>query len=142
KALRTGRDERAAQTLFDRHARLVRRILVRTLGPFHDVEDHVQETFAAFFRQLRDLRDPDATRAFLVSSHRSLASPRRETEDRVPWRSWPSRPFATSPVRSWQATQCAPRSCSRYCSASTRRRRPPPRHTFGTAWLRIPRSSP
>jgi len=66
-ALRTGRDERAAQALFDRHASLVRRILARTLGPFHDVEDHVQETFAAFFRQLRELRDPAATRAFLVS---------------------------------------------------------------------------
>jgi RNA polymerase sigma-70 factor (ECF subfamily) len=53
--------------LFDRYAPLVRRILARTLGPFYEVEDHVQDTFIAFFRQLRTLKNDDAVRPFLVS---------------------------------------------------------------------------
>jgi RNA polymerase sigma-70 factor (ECF subfamily) len=58
---------RAAAELFDRHGPLVRRIFARTLGPWRDVEDHVQETFLAFFRELPGLRDDAAARAFLVS---------------------------------------------------------------------------
>ena len=47
---------RAAGELFDRHAPVIRRILARTLGPSRDVEDHVQETFLVFFRELPGLR--------------------------------------------------------------------------------------
>jgi len=65
--VRAQRDQRAAGILFDRHAPVVRRILTRTLGPFHEVEDHVQETFVQFFRQLGSLRNDDALRAFVVS---------------------------------------------------------------------------
>jgi RNA polymerase sigma-70 factor (ECF subfamily) len=57
----------AAGKLFDRHAALVRRILMRTLGPGPDVEDHVQDAFLCFFRELSGLRDDSAVRAFLVS---------------------------------------------------------------------------
>lgn len=67
RALRGGTDRQAAATLFDRHAPLVRRVLTRTLGPFLEVEDHVQETFSAFFRQLKVLQNEEAVRAFLVS---------------------------------------------------------------------------
>jgi RNA polymerase sigma-70 factor (ECF subfamily) len=65
--VRRGADQRAAGILFDRYAPLVRRLLQRTLGPFHEVEDHVQETFIAFFRQLRTLKNDGAVRAFVVS---------------------------------------------------------------------------
>jgi RNA polymerase sigma-70 factor (ECF subfamily) len=58
---------RAASELFHRHAPVVRRVLARTLGPFPDVDDHVQETFAAFFERIEALRSDDAARAFLVS---------------------------------------------------------------------------
>jgi RNA polymerase sigma-70 factor, ECF subfamily len=66
RALRAG-SRHAPGELFDRHAPMVRRILARTLGPWCDIEDHVQETFLAFFRGLRGLRDEEAVRAFLVS---------------------------------------------------------------------------
>jgi RNA polymerase sigma-70 factor, ECF subfamily len=65
--LRDQVDPQAAVRLFDRYAPLVRRILARTLGPFLEVEDHVQETFVTFFRQVRTLRNEEAVRAFLVS---------------------------------------------------------------------------
>lgn len=65
--VRVGGDQRAAGILFDRHAPVVRRILTRVLGPFHEVEDHVQETFVQFFRQLGGLKNDDALRAFVVS---------------------------------------------------------------------------
>jgi hypothetical protein len=43
-------DRQAAGLLFDRHAPMVRRLLARTLGPFRETEDHVQE---AFFHRIR-----------------------------------------------------------------------------------------
>jgi RNA polymerase sigma-70 factor (ECF subfamily) len=61
------KDSHAGGMLFDRYAPLVRRILVRTLGPFYEVEDQVQDTFVAFFRQVETLKNTDALRAFLVS---------------------------------------------------------------------------
>lgn len=65
--VRDSGDQRAAGLLFDRHAPVVRRLLTRVLGPFYEVEDHVQETFASFFRQLGGLRNDDALRSFVVS---------------------------------------------------------------------------
>jgi RNA polymerase sigma-70 factor (ECF subfamily) len=65
--LRDEVDPHAAVRLFDRYAPLVRRILARTLGPFLEVEDQVQETFVAFFRQVKTLKNDEAVRAFLVS---------------------------------------------------------------------------
>ena len=58
---------RAANELFDRYASLVRRVLTRTLGPHHDLEDHVQEAFFVFFRRLNDLENASSVRSFLVS---------------------------------------------------------------------------
>jgi RNA polymerase sigma-70 factor (ECF subfamily) len=66
-AVREDRSDAAARVLFDRYAALVRRILQRTLGPAREVEDQLQETFLAFFRQLGELRSDGSARAYLVS---------------------------------------------------------------------------
>jgi RNA polymerase sigma-70 factor, ECF subfamily len=58
-------DEGAAGAVWERHAPLVRRVLRRSLGPYEDVEDLVQESFLRFFRCLGELRDPAALRSFL-----------------------------------------------------------------------------
>ena len=63
---RANADRQAAGLLFDRHAPLVRRLLARTLGPFRETEDHVQEAFFTFFQRIGTLRDDAAWRPFLV----------------------------------------------------------------------------
>jgi RNA polymerase sigma-70 factor (ECF subfamily) len=60
-------DARAPREIWRRFAPLVRRIVRRTLGPEHDVEDVVQDVFLLLFDKLPGLRDPAALRAFLVS---------------------------------------------------------------------------
>lgn len=60
-------DARATREIWRRFAPLVRRIVRRTLGPEHDVEDVVQDVFLRLFDKLPGLRDPAALRAFLVS---------------------------------------------------------------------------
>jgi RNA polymerase sigma-70 factor (ECF subfamily) len=57
----------AVLLVWDRHAALVRGVLRRSLGPGNDVEDLVQEVFLGFFRNVGDLENPAALRAFLVS---------------------------------------------------------------------------
>jgi RNA polymerase sigma-70 factor (ECF subfamily) len=64
--LRGGRRE-AMESLWRRHAGMVRGILRRMLGPDQDVEDLLQDTFIHFFRQLPSLRDPRALRMFLIT---------------------------------------------------------------------------
>lgn len=58
--------EAAIGLLWNRYSRLVRGLLRRSLGPQHDVEDHVQDVFLRFFAQLQRLRDPAAVRSYLV----------------------------------------------------------------------------
>jgi RNA polymerase sigma-70 factor (ECF subfamily) len=65
-ALRRG-EEWAAAALWDRFAPLVRRILFRGLGPGHDVEDLVQETFLRLYRKLPELREVEACQGFVVT---------------------------------------------------------------------------
>jgi RNA polymerase sigma-70 factor (ECF subfamily) len=60
-------DPRAPRVLWDRYARLVYRILRRSLGQQHEVEDLVQEVFLHLFRRLPTLRDPRTLPAFLVT---------------------------------------------------------------------------
>jgi RNA polymerase sigma-70 factor (ECF subfamily) len=60
-------DARAPREIWRRFSPLVRRIVRRTLGPQHDVEDVVQDVFLRLFDKLPGLRDPNALRAFLVS---------------------------------------------------------------------------
>lgn len=64
--VRLGSDVHAAGILFDRHAPVVRRVLTRTLGPFHEIEDHVQDTFVSFFKQLKQLKNDEAVRSYLI----------------------------------------------------------------------------
>jgi RNA polymerase sigma-70 factor (ECF subfamily) len=56
----------AIAALFDRYARLVRRMLTRTLGTSHDVEDLAQETFLTIIRRCPTLRDVDAFDSFVI----------------------------------------------------------------------------
>jgi RNA polymerase sigma-70 factor (ECF subfamily) len=55
----------APTVVWDRFSTLVRGILRRSLGR-DDVDDHVQEVFLRFFRQISTLRDPDVLRSFLI----------------------------------------------------------------------------
>ena len=60
-------DPRAPRVLWDRHARLVYRILRRSLGQQNDVEDLAQEVFLHLFRRLPTLREPRTLPAFLMT---------------------------------------------------------------------------
>ena len=60
-------DPRAPRVLWDRHTRLVYRILRRSLGQQNEVEDLVQEVFLNLFRKLPTLRDPRTLPAFLIT---------------------------------------------------------------------------
>ena len=59
-------DEVAAAEVWRRYAPVLRSVLRRSLGPYEDVEDHVQEVFLRYFRQSAELRDFGALRSFLV----------------------------------------------------------------------------
>jgi RNA polymerase sigma-70 factor, ECF subfamily len=56
----------AIAELFDRYSRLVRQMLIRTLGDSFDVDDLMQETFLTAVRRASTLRDPDALSSFIV----------------------------------------------------------------------------
>jgi RNA polymerase sigma-70 factor (ECF subfamily) len=56
----------AIAELFDRYGGLVRRMLTRTLGTAHDVDDLAQETFLTVIRRCRTLRDVDAFDSFVI----------------------------------------------------------------------------
>lgn len=56
----------AIAELFDRYSRLVRRMLIRTLGSDFDVDDLMQETFLTAVRRAPTLRDPGALSSFIV----------------------------------------------------------------------------
>jgi RNA polymerase sigma-70 factor (ECF subfamily) len=78
-------EEWAAAALWDRFAPLVRRILFRAMGPGHDIEDLVQETFLRLYRKLPGLRETDALKSFVVT----IATRVLQTELRSRWfRRW------------------------------------------------------
>jgi RNA polymerase sigma-70 factor (ECF subfamily) len=56
----------AIAELFDRYGGLVRRMLTRTLGTAHDVDDLAQETFLTVIRRCRTLRDVEAFDSFVI----------------------------------------------------------------------------
>jgi RNA polymerase sigma-70 factor (ECF subfamily) len=56
----------AIAELFDRYAGLVRRMLARTLGSSHDIEDLAQETFLTVIRRCATLRDLEAFDSFVI----------------------------------------------------------------------------
>jgi RNA polymerase sigma-70 factor (ECF subfamily) len=55
----------AARCVWTRYSVLVRRLLIRSVGPT-DADDLVQESFLRFFRLVHKLRDADKLRSFLV----------------------------------------------------------------------------
>jgi RNA polymerase sigma-70 factor (ECF subfamily) len=57
----------APKVAWTRFAPLVRRILRRSLGPQHDVEDIVQDVFLCLFERVHTLRDPVALKAFVIA---------------------------------------------------------------------------
>ncbi|HEX4334998.1 MAG TPA: sigma-70 family RNA polymerase sigma factor [Polyangiaceae bacterium] len=58
-------DPAAPGLIWERYARLVRGVLRRSLGE-DEVDDHVQEVFLRFFRQVDGLRKPGSLRCFLI----------------------------------------------------------------------------
>ena len=58
-------DPGAHAAIWDRYSPLVRRILIRGLGPGSEVEDQLQEVFLRFYRNRALLRDHAALRSFL-----------------------------------------------------------------------------
>ena len=61
------RERYAPGALWRRFAPIVSRILRRTLGPGHDVEDVAQEIFLCVFEKVSLLREPTALRNFVIS---------------------------------------------------------------------------
>lgn len=59
-------DSRAQGEIWDTYAPVLRGVLRRSLGPWSDVEDGLQEVFLTFFRVAGTLRDPSALRPFLI----------------------------------------------------------------------------
>src|SRR5690242_4482496 len=67
-------DPSAHTAIWDRYHPLVRRVLRRSIGPGHDVEDQVQEVFLRFYRNRALLRNPAALRSFLFGITLRVAS--------------------------------------------------------------------
>lgn len=59
--------ERAASTIWYRHAPAVRRTLARSLGPDQAIEDLLQDVFMGFVKSAAKLEDPSNLRSYLVS---------------------------------------------------------------------------
>jgi len=61
------RDPQGPRVLWQRFAPMVFRMLKRSLGPGHDIEDLAQEVFLCVFDKVRGLREPKALKAFVIS---------------------------------------------------------------------------
>ena len=61
------RDPRAPRVLWQRFAPMVFRMLRRTLGADHDLDNLAQEVFLCVFEKVRALREPKALKAFVIS---------------------------------------------------------------------------
>jgi RNA polymerase sigma-70 factor, ECF subfamily len=57
----------APRVAWVRFSPLVRRMLRRSLGPKHEVEDVVQNVFLCLFQRVHTLRDPLALKAFVIA---------------------------------------------------------------------------
>jgi RNA polymerase sigma-70 factor (ECF subfamily) len=57
----------APAAMWTRFAPMVHRMLRRTLGPGHDIEDVVQDVFMCVFQKVGGLREPRALRGFVIS---------------------------------------------------------------------------
>jgi RNA polymerase sigma-70 factor (ECF subfamily) len=57
----------AAEEVWNRHARSVRRLMIRALGPRPEVDDLTQEVFMRVFSRIGSLRDARALREFVTA---------------------------------------------------------------------------
>ncbi len=64
----------AAGMLYDRHARTVRGVLLRAMGPDQELEDLVHEVFVQFFASPAALREPEKVGSFLFGVAVRVAS--------------------------------------------------------------------
>jgi RNA polymerase sigma-70 factor (ECF subfamily) len=60
-------DPRATREAWRRFGPLVRRLVIRMLGPQADLDDMTQEVFITFFDRVKTLRDPCTVSAFIMS---------------------------------------------------------------------------
>jgi RNA polymerase sigma-70 factor (ECF subfamily) len=70
-------DREAFARLFDRHARLVRAVVVAVSGDFGSVEDLTQETFLRAYRGLGSLHDINKFRVWIQGIARTVAREQR-----------------------------------------------------------------
>jgi RNA polymerase sigma-70 factor, ECF subfamily len=61
------RDPLAPRFLWDRYAPMVYRMMRRSMGPDHELDDLVQDVFLCVFDKIRTLREPRALKAFVIS---------------------------------------------------------------------------
>ena len=61
------RDPHAPRVVWQRFAPMVFRMLRRTLGADHDLDDLAQEVFLCVFDKVKSLREPKALKAFVIS---------------------------------------------------------------------------
>jgi RNA polymerase sigma-70 factor (ECF subfamily) len=80
------RNPAAPRAAWNRFSPLVGSIVRRSVGPWHDTEDIVQDVFLRLFQRIHSLRNPIALKAFLVAiTLRTIRYARR----RQPAGSWP-----------------------------------------------------
>lgn len=60
-------DDHAPRVAWSRFSPMVHRMLKRTFGPGHDVDDMVQDVFLCLFRKVGGLREPKSLKAFVIS---------------------------------------------------------------------------
>lgn len=77
-------DRKAADWLVIRHAPWVTRVLARILGGDADLVDHAQEVMLRCLRELGQLRDPQAFRAWATAL--AVTQARRALRKRARWR--------------------------------------------------------
>jgi RNA polymerase sigma-70 factor (ECF subfamily) len=65
--------------LYDRHARMVRAVVLGVSGDWSAVEDMTQESFLRAFRKLATLREPARFCPWIVGIARHVARERRRT---------------------------------------------------------------
>jgi RNA polymerase sigma-70 factor (ECF subfamily) len=68
-----GGDQGAAVAFFDRFEPLVRRLLVRLLGPSRDTDDLAQEVFLRLFRHAETVLNARALTAFVIATTTRIA---------------------------------------------------------------------
>jgi RNA polymerase sigma-70 factor (ECF subfamily) len=72
-------DRDAFGQLYDRHARMVRAVVLAVSGDWSAVEDMTQESFLRAYRKLETLRDRNSFRPWIVGIARQVARERRRT---------------------------------------------------------------